>query len=58
MYLNYVNDRKSLGYKVIKDTTDGIKLVLIMDSAIPMIRTFLKPAASTKIKIKKRKRKF
>lgn len=38
MYVNYVNDRKQLGYKVVKDTNDGIKLVLITESTILLIR--------------------
>jgi len=27
VYVNYVNDRKQLGYKVVKDTNYGIELV-------------------------------
>ncbi len=38
MYINYVNDKKQLGYKVVKDTNDGIKLVLITDSTVLLIR--------------------
>lgn len=38
MYVNYVNDRKQLGYKVVKDTNDGIKLVLITESTVLLIR--------------------
>lgn len=38
MYINYVNDRKQLGYKVVKDTNDGIKLVLITESSIVLIK--------------------
>ena len=38
MYVMYVNDRKQLGYKVVKDTNDGIKLVLIADSTVLLIR--------------------
>ena len=33
-----MNDRKQLGYKVVKDTTDDIKLVLITDSSVQLIR--------------------
>ena len=38
MYLNFVNDRRLIGYKVVKDTNDGIKLVLITDRAVILIR--------------------
>lgn len=39
MYINYVTDRKQLGYKkVVKDTNDGIKLVLITESSIVLIK--------------------
>ena len=38
MYVNSVNDRKLLGYKVVKDTNDGIKLVFITNSTVLMIR--------------------
>lgn len=38
MYVNYVNDRKQLGYKTVKDTNDGTKLVLIQDSIVLLIR--------------------
>ncbi len=38
MYVNYVNERKQLGYKVVKDTNDGIKLVLITESTVLLIR--------------------
>jgi len=38
VYVNYENDRKQLGYKVVKDTNYGIKLVLITDSAVLLIR--------------------
>ena len=40
MYVNYVNDRKKLGYKALKDTNCGIKLVLITDSAVLIIKNF------------------
>ena len=33
--MNYINDRRKLGYKVVKDTSCGIKLVLIVDSTVP-----------------------
>ena len=29
MYVNYVNDKKQLGYKLVKDTNCGIELLLI-----------------------------
>ena len=38
MYVNYVNDRRQLGYKVVKDTNCGIELVLITESTILLIR--------------------
>ena len=38
MYVNYVNDRKQLGYKVVKDTNCGIELVLITKSTVPLVR--------------------
>jgi hypothetical protein len=37
MYINYVNDRKKIGFQGIKDRTDGFKLVLITDSAFLFI---------------------
>ena len=38
MYVNYVNDRKQLGYKAVKDTNCCIKLVLITESTVLLIR--------------------
>ena len=38
MYVNFVNDRKKLGYKVVKDTNDGIKLILITESTVLLVR--------------------
>ena len=35
MYIGYLQDRKLLGYPALKDTSCGIKLVLITDSPIP-----------------------
>ena len=32
MYINYIEDRKSMGYAVVLDTSCGIRLVLITDS--------------------------
>ena len=40
MYVNYVNDRKQLGYKVVKDMNCGIELVLISESTLLMIMNF------------------
>ena len=34
MYGNFVNDRKKLGYKAVKDTSCGMQLVLITDSTV------------------------
>ena len=50
MYLNYVNDRKQLGYKAVKDTNCGIELVLISDSKILIIRNLY---SNSKKKIKR-----
>ena len=38
MYPNYIEDRKSLGYQVLKDTNRGVRLVLITDSRVLLIR--------------------
>ena len=38
MYVNFVNDKKQLGYKVVKDTNCGIELVLITKSTVLLIR--------------------
>ena len=40
MYPNYIEDRKALGYEVLNDTSCGIKLVLITDSTVRLIRNF------------------
>ena len=40
MYVNYINDRKQLVYKAVKDTNCGIKLVLLTDSTVFLIRNF------------------
>ena len=37
MYINFIEDRKALGYEVLKDTSCGIKLVLIIDSTVPRL---------------------
>jgi hypothetical protein len=47
MYPNFIKDRKALGYKVLKDTTCEMKLVLIIDS------TVLRLLTPSKIKLKK-----
>ena len=41
MYPNFISDRKNLGYEVLRDTSCGIKLVLIFDSTVPRL---LKPS--------------
>lgn len=38
MYIGYVNDRKQLGYKAVKDTNCDIKLVILNDSSVLLIR--------------------
>ena len=38
MYVSYVNGINQLVYKVVKDTNDGIVLVLITDSTVLLIR--------------------
>ena len=40
MYINFVNNRKFLGYEALNDTRCGIKLVLISDSTVLIIRNF------------------
>jgi hypothetical protein len=37
MYPNYIENRKALGYKVLNDTSCGMKLVLITDSTVILI---------------------
>lgn len=41
MYPNFLSDRKYLGYEVLRDTSCGIKLVLIVDATVPRL---LKPS--------------
>ena len=38
MYINFVNDRKQLGYECLKDTLCGNKLVLITDSSVIFVK--------------------
>ena len=38
MYPNFSEDRKSLGYELINDTSCGVKLVLITDSTVQLIK--------------------
>jgi hypothetical protein len=38
VYVNSVNDRKQLGYKVVKDTNCGIELVLMTKLTVRLIR--------------------
>jgi hypothetical protein len=40
MYPNYIKNRKALGYKVLNDTSCGMRLVLITDSTVILIRNF------------------
>ena len=41
MYPNFISDRKNLGYEVLRDTSCGIKLILIFNSTVPRL---LKPS--------------
>jgi len=50
MYPNYIEDRKSLGYEVLRDTSCGIKLVLIVDSTVLRL---LKPSKCKRQFVKK-----
>ena len=38
MYVNFVNDRKSLGYECLIDTQCGNRLVLITDSSVVFVK--------------------
>ena len=38
MYINFVNDRKSLGYSCLIDTQCGNRLVLITDSSVVFVK--------------------
>ena len=38
MYMNFLNDRKSLGYECLIDTQCGNQLVLITNSSILLVR--------------------
>lgn len=40
MYPNFIEDRKALGYGVLTDTNCAIKLVLITDSTVLIIKNF------------------
>ena len=50
MYINFIEDRKALGYEVLRDTSCGIKLVLIVDSTVPRL---LKPSKCKRQFVKK-----
>lgn len=39
MYINFIEDQKALGYEVLRDTSCGMKLVLIIDSTVPRLLT-------------------
>lgn len=41
MYPNYLEDRKSLGYEALIDTSCDRQLVLITDSTVLIIKNFL-----------------
>ena len=41
MYINYLNDRKLLGYKCLADTQDENRFVLITDSRVVFLRMLL-----------------
>lgn len=38
MYVNFIYDRKILGYQVVKDSNCGMELILITDSSVQLIR--------------------
>ena len=40
MYPNYIEDRKSLGYEALIDTSYGRQLVRITDSTVVIIKNF------------------
>ena len=50
MYIGYLHDRKLLGYPASKDTSCGIKLVLIADSTVLLIGNLLLNVAGNKEK--------
>jgi hypothetical protein len=50
MYINFIEDRKALGYEILRDTSCGIKLVLIVDSTVPRL---LKPSKCKRQFVKK-----
>ena len=50
MYINFIDDRKTIGYEVLKDTSCSIKFVLIVDSTIPKL---LKPSKCKQQFVKK-----
>ena len=50
MYPNFISDRKNLGYEVLRDTSCGIKLVLIFNSTVPRL---LKPSKCKRQFVKK-----
>ena len=54
MYINFIEDRKALGYEVLRDTSCGIKLVLIVDSTVPRL---LKPSKCKRQFVSKLNRK-
>ena len=41
MYINFVYDRKSLGYKCLIDTQCGNRLVLITDSSVVLVKNVI-----------------
>ena len=41
MYLNYIEDRKSLGYECLLDTQCDDRLVLITDSSVGFIKNVI-----------------
>ena len=38
MYINFINDRKALGYECLSDTLCGSELVLITDSSVIFVK--------------------
>lgn len=50
MFINFIENRKALGYEVLRDTSCGIKLVLIVDSTVTRL---LKPSKCKRQFVKK-----
>jgi len=55
MYLNYINDRKSMGYECLTDTRCGDQLVLITDSTALLIRNITLNVITLNVKRKSKR---